>query len=94
MCVSFSAKKKSVLKKSLFEVRDGDAGVMFSTRVREQLQNWCRFDGGGVCVCVGGDAKRKKLTDAAFVRGGGWWCLLLAFADQAIPLTPQSMLDT
>jgi hypothetical protein len=32
-----SARKKSVLKKSSFEVRDGDAGVMFSTRVREQL---------------------------------------------------------
>jgi hypothetical protein len=37
VCVSFSAKKKSVPKKSVFDVRDGDAGVMFSTRVREQL---------------------------------------------------------
>ena len=36
LCVSFSAKKKSVLKKSL-EACGGDEGVVLHTRVREQF---------------------------------------------------------
>lgn len=51
-CVSFSAKKKLVLKKSLLEACDGEAGVMFHTKMREQLTNWCRFVGGGMFVGV------------------------------------------
>jgi hypothetical protein len=52
VCVSFSAKKKSVLKKSLLEARGGDKGVMFHTRVRELSTNWYRFVGGGMFVGV------------------------------------------
>ena len=52
VCVSFSAKKKSVLKKFLLGARGGDKGVMFHTRVREQLTNWCRFVGGSMFVGV------------------------------------------
>ena len=52
VCVSFSAKKKSVLKKSLPEAGSGDAGVMVHTRVREQLTDRCRFVGDGLFVGV------------------------------------------
>ena len=52
VCVSFSAKNKSVLKKSLLDVCVGDEGVMFHTRMREQLTEWCRFVGDGIFVGV------------------------------------------